>query len=382
MDRQLFDADHDEFRKMVRAFVEREVTPHLEAWDEAGRIDRALYAKAGATGLLGFEFDEKLGGLGLHDFRYNAIIDEELAGVGALSVAMGLAALNDLVAPYLLTLASEEQQQRWVPALCSGSAVAAIAMSEPNAGSDLRSMQTRAVRDGDDYVINGSKTFISNGLTADVLLVVARTGEVSGRHGLSLFVVEASTPGFSRGRALHKIGLKAQDTAELFFTDLRVPASNLLGEEGEGFTYLMQNLPRERLSVAISAAAAIERVLADTLDHARSRQVFGRPVGAHQHNKFVLADVASEIQIARVFVDRCIEELLADRLTPTDAAMAKWWVTELQQRAIYRCQQLFGGYGVITEYPVARAYVDARASTIYAGSTEIMKEIIGRSLGL
>ena len=382
MDRQLFDADHDEFRKMVRAFVEREVTPHLEAWDEAGRIDRVLYAKAGATGLLGFEFDEKLGGLGLHDFRYNAIIDEELAGVGALSVAMGLAALNDLVAPYLLTLASEEQQQRWVPALCSGSAVAAIAMSEPNAGSDLRSMQTRAVRDGDDYVINGSKTFISNGLTADVLLVVARTGEVSGRHGLSLFVVEASTPGFSRGRALHKIGLKAQDTAELFFTDLRVPVSNLLGEEGEGFTYLMQNLPRERLSVAISAAAAIERVLADTL---RPRTV---PAGVRAPRR---GAPAQQVRPRR----RCQRDPDCPRLRrplhrraaggpppPTDAAMAKWWVTELQQRAIYRCQQLFGGYGVITEYPVARAYVDARASTIYAGSTEIMKEIIGRSLGL
>jgi alkylation response protein AidB-like acyl-CoA dehydrogenase len=380
MQRDLFDADHDDFRAMVRDFVANEVVPHLAAWEQAGAVDRGFYAKAGEVGLLGLDVDENYGGGGVEDFRYSLIVIEELCRAGASSVTMNVSGFNDLVAPYLSELCNEEQKQRWLPALCAGTAVSALAMTEPGAGSDLKAIRTTAVRRGDEYIVNGAKTFISNGILADVVLTVVTTDPGAGAKGVSLLVLERGMPGFERGRKLDKIGLLAQDTAELFFADVRVPAANLLGEEGRGFGYLMRNLPRERLSVAATAVAAMERTLRNTLEYTGQRNAFGRPIADLQANRFALAELATEIQIARVFLDRCVSELVARRLTDVDAAMAKWWSTELQQRVAQRCLQLHGGYGFMREYPVARDFLDARASTLYAGTTEVMKEIIGRSL--
>jgi alkylation response protein AidB-like acyl-CoA dehydrogenase len=279
-------------------------------------------------------------------------------------------------------LCTEEQKQRWLPGFCSGEIITAIAMTEPAAGSDLQGIQTTAVRDGDHWVLNGSKTFITNGINSDLVIVVAKTDPEKGAKGISLLVVERGMPGFERGRNLDKVGLKAQDTAELFFNDVRVPAANLLGEEGQGFIHLMQNLPQERLSIAVGAVAAIESLLAETIEYCKTRTAFKRPIGTFQHSRFVLAEMATEAEIARVFLDKCIVELNAERLTVTDAAMAKWWTTELQKRVVDACVQLHGGYGYMLEFPVAKAYLDSRVQTIYGGTTEIMKEIIGRSLGV
>ncbi|MDG9722865.1 acyl-CoA dehydrogenase family protein [Streptomyces sp. DH41] len=380
MDRALFETEHRDFRTMVRDFVTKEVQPHLPAWEQAGAVDRTLYEKAGAVGLLGLDVDERHGGGGTADFRYNLIVIEELCRAGAAAVTMNLSGFNDLVAPYLNTLATEEQKQRWLPGLCAGTKVSAIAMTEPGAGSDLKAVRTTAVRDGDDYVVNGAKTFISNGILADLVVTAVRTDPAAGRKGISLLVLERGMPGFERGRKLEKIGLHAQDTAELSFTDVRVPAANLLGEEGRGFEYLMHNLPQERLSVAATAVASMERTLENTLEHTGERTAFGRPVADFQANRFVLAELATEVRVARVFLDHCAAELVAGRLSDVDAAMAKWWTTELQQRVVTRCLQLHGGYGFMREYDVARDFLDARAGTLYAGTTEIMKEIIGRSL--
>ncbi len=380
MERNLFDTDHHDFRAMAREFVANEVAPRLADWEQAGIVDRSLYAKAGEVGLLGLDVDEIYGGGGVSDFRYNVIVIEELCRAGASSVTMNISGFNDLVAPYLSELCTEEQKRRWLPGLCAGTAVSAIAMTEPGTGSDLKAIRTIAVRDGDEYVVNGAKTFISNGILADLVLTVVSTDPAAGSRGISLLMLERGMPGFERGRKLDKIGLSAQDTAELFFTDVRVPAANLLGEEGRGFGYLMHNLPQERLSVAATAVAAMERTLRLTLEYASQRSVFGQPVADFQANRFVLAELATEVQIARVFLDRCISELVAGRLTDVHAAMAKWWTTELQQRVVQRCLQLHGGYGFMREYPVARDYLDARGSTLYAGTTEVMKEIIGRSL--
>ncbi|WP_248959040.1 acyl-CoA dehydrogenase family protein [Sphaerisporangium perillae] len=380
MDRDLFDTDHQDFRAMVRDFVTKEVQPHLSAWEQAGQVDRELYVKAGAVGLLGLDIDEAYGGGGVADFRYNLVVIEELCRAGAAAVTMNLSGFNDLVAPYLRDLATEEQRQRWLPDLCSGTKVSAIAMTEPGTGSDLKAVRTTAVRDGDEYVVNGAKTFISNGILADLVVAVVSTDPAVGRDSISLLVLERGMPGFERGRKLDKIGLHAQDTAELSFTDVRVPAANLLGEEGRGFAYLMHNLPQERLSVAATAVASMERTLKNTLQYTAERTAFGRSVAGFQANRFTLAEIATEVQVARVFLDRCVTELVAGRLSPVDAAMAKWWTTELQQRVVTRSLQLHGGYGYMTEYDVARDFLDARASTLYAGTTEIMKEIIGRSL--
>ncbi|MFG2080291.1 acyl-CoA dehydrogenase family protein [Micromonospora tulbaghiae] len=377
MDRTVFTADHLAFAELVRAFIDKEITPHHERWEADGIVDRGVWRAAGAAGLLGFFVDERYGGAGVTDRRFHAVLTEELARAGASGPAFGLH--NDIIGPYLTDLTTEEQKQRWLPGFCSGEIVTAIAMSEPGAGSDLAGITTTAVRDGDDYVLNGQKTFISNGILADLVVVVARTDPRAGRRGISLLVVERGMPGFERGRNLDKLGQKAQDTAELFFADVRVPAANLLGTEGEGFAYLMRNLPLERLSIAVAALAGAETVFAQTLDYCRQRQAFGRPIGSFQHNRFVLAELATELRLGRVFVDQC---LVAPDLTAETAAMAKWWCTELQQRVVDRCLQLHGGYGYMREYPVARAYLDARVQTIYGGTTEIMKEVIGRSLGL
>jgi len=381
MERDLYDADHEAFRATCRAFLDKHVVPFHKQWEEDGIVDRGIWLEAGKQGLLGLDVPEEYGGGGVHDFRYNAVLSEEV--VRARASGVGFTLHNEVVAPYLLKLATEEQKQRWLPKFCTGEIITAIAMSEPGAGSDLQGIGTTAVRDGDDYIVNGQKTFITNGIHSDLVIVVVKTDpEAKAAYGLSLLVVERGMPGFERGRNLDKIGLKAQDTAELFFTDVRVPATNLLGEENRGFFHLMDNLPQERLAIAVGAVAASERVLAQTIDYCKTRTAFGRPIGSFQHSRFVLAELATEVQIARVFVDRCILELNAGRLSVSDAAMAKWWTTELQLRVVDAGLQLHGGYGYMLEYPIAQAYLDSRVQTIYGGTTEIMKEIIGRSLGV
>ncbi|MDO0932221.1 acyl-CoA dehydrogenase family protein [Streptomyces sp. DG2A-72] len=380
MKREIYDTDQQDFRAMVRAFVAKEVTPHLASWEAAGQVDRVLYRAAGAVGLLGLGVEEEYGGSGVDDFRYNAVLNEELCRAGATSVVMNLNGFTDLVAPYFRALATPEQKARWLPGLADGSLVAAIAMTEPGAGSDLRGIRTRAERRRDGYLLNGTKIFISNGILADLVIVVARTTADDGQEGLNLLVVERGMPGFERGRKLDKLGLSAQDTAELSFTDVLVPAANLLGEEGRGMEYLKRNLSQERLSVTVTAAATMRRVLEETIAYTRDRIVFGRPLSELQATRFTLAELATETEIAQTFTDRCVAELASGRLTDTEAAMAKWWVTERQQHLVSRCLQLHGGYGYMTEYPIARDFVDTRASTLFAGTTEIMKEIIGKSL--
>jgi alkylation response protein AidB-like acyl-CoA dehydrogenase len=380
MDQHLYGAEHEAFRDLCREFLTREAAPHSDEWEKAGIVDREIWRKAGAAGLLGMDVDEEYGGGGQRDFRFNAVLVEEIIAAGATGLGFGLH--NDVVAPYLTELTADEQRKRWLPGFCSGDLITAIAMSEPGAGSDLAGVRTAAVRDGDTYVINGQKTFITNGEHADLVIVVAKTDPAQGAHGISLFAVERGTPGFTRGRRLEKVGLKANDTAELFFDDCRIPADHLIGQENGGFYHLMANLPRERLSIAVSAVAAAEHILALTLDYARSRQAFGRAIGSFQHNRFLLAELDTEVTIARTFVNHCIVEYNAGRLSVVDAAKAKWWTTELQTKVADRCVQLHGGYGYMLEYPVAKAWLNSRVQTIYGGTTEIMKEIIGRGLGL
>jgi alkylation response protein AidB-like acyl-CoA dehydrogenase len=380
MEQPLYEPVHEEFRRLCRAFLEREAIPYHAEWEKVGLVDRDVWRKAGAAGLLAFDVAEEYGGGGQRDFRFNAVLTDEITRTGCSGLGFGLH--NDVVAPYLTELTTPEQRKRWLPGFCSGEMITAIAMSEPAAGSDLAGVRTTAVRDGDTYVLNGQKTFITNGELADLVIVVAKTAPDKGAHGVSLIAVERGTPGFSRGRRLEKVGLKANDTAELFFDDCRVPADNLLGTENHGFYHLTTNLPRERLSIAVGAVAGAEAVLAQTLDYARTRQAFGRSIGSFQHNRFLLAELDTELTIARVFLNHCIAEFNAGRLTPTDAAKAKWWTTELQTKVADRCVQLHGGYGYMLEYPVAKAWLDGRVQTIYGGTTEIMKEIIGRGLGL
>jgi alkylation response protein AidB-like acyl-CoA dehydrogenase len=378
--RDLYTEDHEAFRATVRGFIERHIVPNYADWENAGIVDRSVWVEAGKQGLLGTDVDEKYGGGGIRDFRYNAVLRSEI--VRALANGVGFGLHNDVVAPYLLRLATEEQKDRWLPGFCAGEIITAIAMSEPAAGSDLAGMQTTAVRDNDDWVLNGSKTFITNGINADLVLVAAKTSPDKGSKGITLFGVERGMAGFERGRNLTKIGMKAQDTAELFFTDVRVPDTNVIGNVDGGFVHLMENLPQERLAIAVAAVAACERAFDDTLEYTKTRTAFNKPIGSFQNSRFVLAELATELEIARVFVDKCIVELNAERLTVTDAAMAKWWTTELQKRMVDAGVQLHGGYGYMLEYPIAKAYLDSRVQTIYGGTTEIMKEIIGRSLGV
>ena len=314
------------------------------------------------------------------DYRFYLILDEEFARAGA--TGPGFAVHNDINGQYFLRLCTPEQRDRWLPGYCSGELITAIAMSEPGAGSDLQGIRTTAVRDGDTYVLNGQKTFISNGQLADLVIVVARTDPGAGHRGISLLVVERGMAGFERGRNLEKVGMHAQDTSELFFSDVTVPARNLLGEEGGGFVALMQNLPRERVSIGATALAAAEKVFEDALAYAKERQAFGRPIGSFQHNRFVLAEMATELAVARAFTDRAVLQHTDGELSNTDASMVKWWDTELCNRVVDRCLQLYGGYGYMAEYPVARAFADSRVQTIFGGTTEIMKEIIGRDLGV
>jgi alkylation response protein AidB-like acyl-CoA dehydrogenase len=379
-ERTLFEPEHELFRESYRAFLQRFVAPHHEQWEKDKIVDRGVWLEAGKQGFLGMAAPEEYGGGGNPDFRYNTIVAEETTA--GRYTGIGFALHNDIVAPYLLRLATEEQKQRWLPKFCTGELITAIAMTEPGTGSDLLGIKTRAVRDGDDWVLNGAKTFITNGINSDLVIVVAQTSPDKGALGFSLLVVERGMEGFERGRKLDKIGLDAQDTAELSFTDVRVPSANMLGEEGQGFVYLMQNLPQERLSIAVMAAAAMEAVIELTLQYTKERKAFGKPIGSFQNSRFVLAELATEATAVRIMVDEFIRLHLDEKLTAEQAAMAKWYSTEAQVRLTDRCLQLHGGYGYMREYPIARAYLDARVQTIYGGTTEIMKEIIGRSLGV
>ncbi|MFP8903982.1 acyl-CoA dehydrogenase family protein [Streptomyces atacamensis] len=378
MKRKIFTEDHEAFRRTVRAFLEREVLPHYERWEREGAVDREVWRAAGRQCLLGVAVPEEYGGGGQDDFRYGAVLAEEFARAGTPGLAIGLH--NDVIGPYLTSLATEEQKKRWLPGFCSGETITAIAMTEPGAGSDLQGIRTSAEDRGDHWLLNGSKTFISNGILADLVIVVARTTPEGGAKGLSLLVVERGMPGFERGRNLDKIGQKSQDTAELFFHDVRVPKENLLGERDGAFVHLMTQLAQERLAIAVAGIAGAEHLLQITREYVTGREAFGRPLARLQHVRFEIAEMATECAVTRAFVDRCIEDHVSGELDAVHASMAKWWATELQKRTADRCLQLHGGYGYMSEYPVARAFTDGRIQTIYGGTTEIMKEIIGRSL--
>ncbi|MFE4593598.1 acyl-CoA dehydrogenase family protein [Streptomyces laurentii] len=381
MKRRLYTDDHEAFRRTVRTFLAKEVLPHYEQWEKDGVVSREVWRAAGRQGLLGLDVDEEYGGGGIADFRYSVVLAEEFTRAGTPGLAIGLH--NDIIGPYLTSLATEEQKRRWLPGFCSGETVTAIAMTEPGAGSDLQAIRTTAEDRGDHWILNGSKTFISNGILADLVVVVAKTTPEGGAHGLSLLVVERGMEGFERGRNLDKIGQKAQDTAELFFRDVRVPKENLLGQLNGAFVHLMTNLAQERLAIAVAAIAGAEHLLELTSTYVKEREAFGRPLAKLQHVRFEIAEMATECAVTRTFVDRCVEEHTDPNGTGLDAvnaSMAKWWATELQKRVADRCLQLHGGYGYMSEFPVARAFTDGRIQTIYGGTTEIMKEIIGRSL--
>ncbi|HMC81420.1 MAG TPA: acyl-CoA dehydrogenase family protein [Acidimicrobiia bacterium] len=380
MQRELFEPEHDMFRDSFRRFLEKEIVPRQEEFERGGIMDRAVFARAGAAGFLAMDAPEEYGGGGVRDYRYNAVIAEEIAETAIGGSGLGITLHNDVCLPYFLHVTDEEQKQRWLPGICSGELITAIAMTEPGIGSDLASMTTTASRDGDVYLVNGSKTFITNGINADLVITAVKTDPTQRHKGMSLMVIERGMEGFERGRNLDKIGLHSQDTAELFFTDVRVPVENLLGAEGEGFRYLVTNLPQERLSIAVAGLAIARAAYRWTLEYVKDRQAFGQPVAAFQNTRFKLAEMATEIAVAEAFVDKAILAHNAGQLTAEEAAMAKWWCTELQGRITDIGVQLHGGYGYMTEYPIARAYADSRVTRIYGGTTEIMKEIIGRSI--
>ena len=382
MQRTLFDEEHDLFRASFRQFVAQEVLPHNEAWEKAGIVDRELFAKAGELGFLGFAAPEEHGGGGVRDFRYNLILGEELQRAGTGAAGLGITLHTDICMPYFLDLTTEEQKARWLPGICSGELITAVAMTEPGAGSDLAGIATTARRDGDHYVVNGSKTFITNGINADLVIAAVKTDPTQRHRGISLVVIERGMPGFERGRNLEKVGLHSQDTAELFFNDVEVPVANLLGEEGKGFGSLMDNLAQERLSIAANGVAAARAAFEWTLEYCKDRQAFGQPIGAFQNTRFRLAEMATEVMVGESFVDRCVVALNEGTLTAAEASAAKMWCTELQGRIVDLGVQLHGGYGYMLEYPIGRAYADARITRIYGGTNEVMREIVGRSLGV
>lgn len=379
IERTLFSAEHDVFRDTVRRFIADHVAAHHDRWEDQGYVDRDVWNKAGAAGLLCTSIPEQYGGMG-GDKLASIVVMEEFAAAVASGPGFGLH--SEIVAPYLMHYGSEEQKQRFLPAMARGELIGAIAMTEPAAGSDLQGIRTTAVRDGDHYILNGSKTFITNGWWSDLVIVVAKTDPTAGAKGVSLLLVERGMKGFEKGQRLKKVGLKAQDTAELFFNDVRVPAANLLGRPGDGFVFLMQQLPWERLQIAIGALASARAALARTVAYVGERRAFGGAIGGFQNTRHTLADVATEVEVGQVFVDRCIELLLHDKLDSATASMAKLWCSEMQFRAIDACVQLHGGYGYMWEYPVTRAWADARVQRIYGGTSEIMKELIARSIGL
>jgi alkylation response protein AidB-like acyl-CoA dehydrogenase len=383
--RALFEHLHEDFRASFRTFLEREVLGEegrYGQWEREGIVPREVFTAAGRGGFLGMAVPEAHGGAGADDFRLNLVIGEECQRAGVGSFGLGITLHNDICLPYFLSYCDEAQSERWLAGVASGELFTALAMTEPGIGSDLAAMSSTARREGDHYVVNGSKTFITNGINADLVILAVKTDPSERHRGISLMIVERGMEGFERGRNLEKIGQHAQDTAELSFADVHVPVENLLGEEGKGFLYLVSNLPQERLSIAASAVAAAEAAIGWTLDYVRERKAFGQAIGSFQNTRFELAEMHGEVQIARSFVDRCAVALNDGELTPEEAATAKWWCTDLQGRVMDRCLQLFGGYGYMTEYPIARAWADARVTRIYGGANEIMKEIVGRSLGL
>jgi alkylation response protein AidB-like acyl-CoA dehydrogenase len=381
MHRRHFEPEHEAFAEAFREFVDKAMVPNYLDWERAGITPREVFAEAGKSGFLGMDIPEEFGGGGVVDFRFNQALDEQIAMAGVTGSGLGIALHNDTCVPYFLSFCTDEQKQRWLPGIASGELITAVAMTEPGAGSDLAGIRTSAKRDGDHYVVNGSKTFITNGVNADLVITAVRTGE--DRHkGISLLILERGMAGFERGRNLEKLGLHSQDTAELSFTDVRVPVENLLGEEGEGFSQLTQKLPQERMSIAVAAVAESRAAFELTMQYVQDRKAFGTTIGSFQNTKFVLAEIATEVDIAQAFLDQCVDRLNESDLSPADAAKAKWWTTELQGRVLDRCVQLHGGYGYMSEYPISRAYRDARVTRIYGGSTEIMKGVISKSLGL
>ena len=377
--RTLFSAEHEAFRDSVRRFLETEVKPHDEKWQEQGYVDKSVWKKAGANGFLCMSMPEQYGGSGA-DKLFSMVLIEEQARINNSSLGWGLH--SEIVAPYLLNYGSETLKKKYLPKMAAGDMVGAIAMSEPGAGSDLQAVKTSATRNGNSFVVNGSKTFITNGWNSDLVIVVAKTDPTKGAKGTSLVVVDTSMKGFSKGKRLKKMGLKGQDTAELFFDNVEVPAENLIGQENNGFIYLMQELPWERMQIAIGAAAKCEAALAWTIAYVNDRKAFGKPVASFQNTRFKLAEIATEVQVMRVFVDRCMQLLLEKKLDTATASMAKYWASDMEGKVIDECLQLHGGYGFMWEFPIAQAYVDARVARIYGGTNEIMKEVISRSLGL
>jgi alkylation response protein AidB-like acyl-CoA dehydrogenase len=379
--RRIYTDDHEAFRASAREFVDREVRPRMEEFVEARAISRDIWIEAGKQGLLGLEIPESYGGSEAGDYRFNAVLGEELARVSA-SVSSCLGIHADVVAPYLRDLCTEEQKQRWLPRFCTGELVTAIAMTEPSGGSDLAALKTTAVRDGDSWVLNGSKTFITNGYSADLVVVAARTTPGQGAKGITLFGVETGVEGFSRGRKLDKVGQTESDTAELFFDGVRLSDDFRIGEVDRGFILMMERLPQERLGAAVSNIAHAAAILEETLDYTKQRKAFGQSVGSFQHNKFLLAELVTQIEVSQAFVDQCVMAFVDGELSAVDAAKAKWWSAQVQNDVLDACVQLYGGYGYMNEYRVARAWRDARVTKIWAGSNEIMKELIGRDLGL
>ncbi|MEM7798300.1 MAG: acyl-CoA dehydrogenase family protein [Chloroflexota bacterium] len=379
MQPHMYEEEHRMFRDAFRQFLDKEVVPYEEEWSKAGIVDRDLWRKAGENGFLALEVPEKFDGMGVNDFRFNTILSEEMARTGA--TAPGFSVHSDIVVPYIEAYGSDEQKARWLPGCASGEIIAAIAMTEPGTGSDLQGVQTTATKQGDHYIINGQKTFISNGIHCDIVIVVARTSDAPGYQGLSLIMVERGMDGFENGRNLDKIGLKGQDTAELFFDSVKVPAENLLGEEGMGFIYLMQQLPQERLIIGIQGLAGAEVCLDWTIEYCKERMAFGKPIGKFQNSRFKLAEMKTEVTVGRAFIDQCILDLNEGNLSTEKASMAKYWCTDLFSRVVDECVQLHGGYGYMSEYPISKAYLDSRVGRIYGGTNEIMKEIIGRAMG-
>jgi alkylation response protein AidB-like acyl-CoA dehydrogenase len=384
MDRKHFDDEHLAFAEAFRAFVDKSIVPNYLDWEKAGITPREVFQEAGKSGFLGMAVPDEFGGGGVDDFRFNQILDEQIAAAGVTGSGLGISLHNDTCLPYFLAFANDEQKKRWLPGIASGELITAVAMTEPGAGSDLAGMRTSAKLDGDHYVVNGAKTFITNGINADLVITAVKTGSDPNdrRGGMSLIIIERGMAGFERGRNLDKLGLHSQDTAELSFTDVRVPVENLLGEEGEGFGQLSAKLPQERTSIAINGLAEATAAFNETLQYVHDRKAFGKSISSFQNSKFVLADIAAEIDVAQAYVDRCVDRLNAKELDAADAAKAKYFCTELQGRVIDRCLQLHGGYGYMIEYPITRRYADARVTRIYGGTSEVMKSVISKSIGL
>ena len=378
--RTIFDETHDQFRAAFRGWLDDRVVPNHEEWERDGITPRDLWFDAGKQGFLGLTVPEEFGGGGTNDYRFATIMTEEIGTTGVIGSGNGITLHNDIVLPYYLELANDEQKKRWLPGMCTGELIGALGITEPNTGSDVAGVRTTAVKKGGAYIVNGAKSFISNGINSDLVITVCKTDPEKGHRGFSLLIVERGMKGFERGRNLDKLGMHAQDTAELFFNDVEVPEENLLGEEGMGFVYLMTNLAQERLGIAVGAIAVADAAVKWTLDYTKERKAFGQSISQFQNSKFLLAELATEVQIAQVYVDRCVELHCEAKLSAEQAAAAKFWCTELQNKVVDRCLQLHGGYGYMREYPIARAWADSRIQTIYGGTTEIMKEIVGRSL--